>query len=634
MSELPSLNSRTWSPRNSGVGTRPLRVLHVVRQYAPAVGGLENFVACLAAEQRNAGLEAQVLTLNSVFHAPPAAPLPAHERLDGIPVRRLPWRGSHRYPLAPGVLSHLRDFDLVHVHGVDFFADFLAATQFLHRRPLLLSTHGGFFHTAYASRLKRLFFHTVTRWSLRRYAHVFACSEGDFSTFQVIRPNGMTLIENGVDTDKFRGAAAAGFQPVLAFVGRFSNNKRVDRLVRLVADLRERGCAVRLLVIGRDWDGNLPRLQEQVRSLGVQEAVEIHTGLSDEEIRTQLGRASFVASASEYEGFGMTLVEGLSAGLVPLASNIPSFEAIVERAGVGQMLDFTQPEAAASVAHQFIDQVAADHPRFRHAALQAASHWSWPATAERFMVQYDQIPGHQVRRLQGVDIAVMTGELLVRELDDCAARRRSVYLAFANAHTLNQVRRQPAYQNTLRHFLVVNDGVGMDIASRWRYGHTFPENLNGTDFVPRWLRESRQPLRVFLLGARPEVVVAAHARCRELFPRHDWVGHAHGYFRPEDEAALCERIRRAAPDVLLVAMGNPLQEHWIARCGPAAGAPVAIGVGALFDFWSGTAKRAPDWVRAMKLEWLYRLWREPRRMWRRYLLGNMLFLRAAWGDRQ
>lgn len=228
----------------------------------------------------------------------------------------------------------------------------------------------------------------------------------------------------------------------------------------------------------------------------------------------------------------------------------------------------------------------------------------------------------------------MTGELLVRELDDCAARRRSVYLAFANAHTLNQARRQPAYQNTLRHFLVVNDGVGMDIASRWRYGHTFPENLNGTDFVPRWLRESRQRLRVFLLGARPEVVEAAHARCRELFPHHDWVGRAHGYFRPEDEAALCERIRRAAPDVLLVAMGNPLQEHWIARCAPAAGAPVAIGVGALFDFWSGTAKRAPDWVRAMKLEWLYRLWREPRRMWRRYLLGNMLFLRAAWGDRQ
>jgi alpha-1,3-mannosyltransferase len=180
-------------------------VLHVVRQYAPAVGGLENFVACLVAEQRNAGLEAQVLTLNSVFHAPPAPPLPAQERLDGIPVRRLAWRGSHRYPLAPGVLRHLREFDLVHVHGVDFFADFLAATQFLHRRPLLLSTHGGFFHTAYASRLKRLFFHTVTRWSLRQYAHVFACSEGDFSTFQVIRPKGMTLIENGVDTEKFRG---------------------------------------------------------------------------------------------------------------------------------------------------------------------------------------------------------------------------------------------------------------------------------------------------------------------------------------------------------------------------------------------------------------------------------------------
>lgn len=614
--------------------TAPLRVLHVVRQYAPAIGGLENFVACLVAQQRAAGLDAQVLTLDSVFHTQPPQRLPAQEVVDGVPVQRVAWRGSHRYPLAPAVLKHLKGFDLVHVHGVDFFVDFLALTQPVHGRTLLLSTHGGFFHTGYASRLKKLFFHTVTRWSLRRYAHVMACSESDLVTFQAVRHRDLTLIENGVDTQKFHDAASPTYQPVLAFVGRFSSNKRVDRLVDLVAALRAQGCPARLLVIGRDWDGNLPRLQAQVQALGLQDAVEIHTGLADAQIRAQLGRASFVASASEYEGFGMTLVEGLSAGLIPLASDISSFEVIVRRGGVGQTLDFSQPAAAAQAAAASMQAAAADHARLRAAALQAAQIWSWPATAQRFLALYRQVLGQASRCLQGVNVAVLDGATLVQQLDACVAGRTPVKLAIANAHTLNLARTQPAYRAALQHFLVVNDGIGLNIASRWRYGQPFPENLNGTDFVPRWLRESRQRLRVFMLGARPEVVAAAQARCRTLFPQHDWVGQAHGYFRSEEEPALCERVRQAAPDVLLVAMGNPLQELWIDRCAPATGATVAVGVGALFDFWAGTARRAPGWVRAMKLEWLYRLWREPRRMWRRYLVGNLQFLHAAWEDRQ
>src|SRR5690349_11548212 len=129
-----------------------MRVLHVVRQFHPSIGGLESVVAGLAGEQRRNGIAAEVLTLDRLFHDPTRRRLPATDQVGDIPIRRIPFAGSRRYPLAAPVLRHLRGFDLVHVHGVDFFSDFLAATQPLHKRPLVLSTHGGFFHTSFARR--------------------------------------------------------------------------------------------------------------------------------------------------------------------------------------------------------------------------------------------------------------------------------------------------------------------------------------------------------------------------------------------------------------------------------------------------------------------------------------------------
>ena len=110
------------------------------------------------------------------------------------------------------------------------------------------------------------------------------------------------------------------------------------------------------------------------------------------------------------------------------------------------------------------------------------------------------------------------------------------------------------------------------------------------------------------------------------------MGYQHGYYGPADEETVCARIRATSPDLLLVALGNPLQEEWIARCAEKTGATVCIGVGAFFDFVAGQVPRAPLWIRQLKCEWIYRLLQEPRRLWRRYLIGNLVFLWAARGD--
>jgi len=238
------------------------------------------------------------------------------------------------------------------------------------------------------------------------------------------------------------------------------------------------------------------------------------------------------------------------------------------------------------------------------------------------------------RTLLGVDFHAVPTERAIDILDAHVRHRVPIKVAFANAHTLNTATVNTRYREVLQRFAVFNDGVGVDLACRLRFGERFPDNLNGTDFVPAYLERSNRPLRVFLLGARPQVVERAFEEARRRFPRHEWVGFRDGYFKYEDEAKLLENLRQQRIDLLLVAMGNPLQELWIDRCAGASRATVCIGVGALFDFLSGQVSRAPALVRQMRLEWAYRLVLEPGRMWRRYLVGNFTFLWNAWCDRR
>ncbi|HET7792241.1 MAG TPA: WecB/TagA/CpsF family glycosyltransferase [Rhizobacter sp.] len=173
---------------------------------------------------------------------------------------------------------------------------------------------------------------------------------------------------------------------------------------------------------------------------------------------------------------------------------------------------------------------------------------------------------------------------------------------------------------------LVNDGVGMDLAARMVHGQRFQENLNGTDFIPRLLRGSPLPLRVFLFGARPEVVQEASQAVERRFGQQV-VGACSGY--DVDDTALCASIRRARPDVVLVALGNPLQERWILDHAKDLPPALYVGVGALFDFLAQRATRAPMWVRRLRLEWLFRLAHEPGRLWKRYTVDAVRFFRIC-----
>ena len=239
------------------------------------------------------------------------------------------------------------------------------------------------------------------------------------------------------------------------------------------------------------------------------------------------------------------------------------------------------------------------------------------------------------RRIGGVDVMVATAEEAVRVLGDRLDQRIYTPVGFVNAHCVNVAADDPAYRLALADFLLLPDGIGIDLGSRLLFGTAFPENLNGTDFVPLLLRSIERPLRVALIGAAEGIVERAAAGFAIQHPRHSFLPIASGFFakgaQTEDVLA---RLRAAKADIVLVALGVPRQELFIAKHLDGRHAVLAIGVGALLDFTAGKVPRAPKLLRRLRLEWAYRLAVEPRRMWRRYVIGNPRFMLRILAERR
>ncbi len=200
-------------------------------------------------------------------------------------------------------------------------------------------------------------------------------------------------------------------------------------------------------------------------------------------------------------------------------------------------------------------------------------------------------------------------------------------VCMTNAHCANMSCRDAKYHQTLlASGLNLADGVGLRIAGKLK-GTPIRQNVNGTDLFPRlcaMLEGTGEKL--YLLGGRPKVAQCVAEWIGKHYPDTAIAGYRDGYFEPGEEASVAEAIRRSGASVLLVAMGVPHQELWIRRNLEKTGVRVAVGVGGLFDFYSGRIPRAPAWMREVGLEWSYRLLQEPGRMWKRYLIGNWTFL--------
>jgi alpha-1,3-mannosyltransferase len=603
-------------------------IVHVVRQFAPSVGGLEDVVRELSRRQVECGFAVRVITLDRMFRTQAVSGrrrLPAYESIDGIEVIRVPFWGSKRYPIAPRVLRYIRLADIVHVHGIDFFFDFLALTKPFHRRRLVVSTHGGFFHTPYASKLKSIWFRVITSASMRSYAGVAAVSSTDLARFKPIRRAGLCCIENGVNLRKLAEAGSPFPVKNMICVGRLSTNKRLDRLIAWLKEVRQLDPEWSLTIAGRAWDQGASDIRETIERLGQEQAISVLEAPTDQQIRAAMERSSIFVSASEYEGFGIAAVEGLSAGLYPVLSDIGAFRSLASATGLGLLIDFNDVTSAARAFVSAWHDVGRNYRNVRNACFEAARTYDWVAVSDRYLRLYKSVLGHSKRSILDVPIQATNKRGAFTLLERSLNRGSREIVAFGNANLLNLARRDNGVRDALQRFIILNDGIGTDIASRVLFGSKFPENLNGTDFVPYFLSRLRRGVRIFLLGARPGIAERAASVLLEQCPQHEIVGVSPGYGDIQSPELL-GKIRSLTPDLILVALGNPAQELWLARNFDATGCAVGIAVGALFDFMAGEYSRAPKWVRSARLEWVYRFALEPRRLASRYLMGNPSFL--------
>ena len=207
---------------------------------------------------------------------------------------------------------------------------------------------------------------------------------------------------------------------------------------------------------------------------------------------------------------------------------------------------------------------------------------------------------------------------------------RKILAAYVNVHGMNLAYKLPWFQQFLNNAdIIFCDGFGVKWGARL-LGLNIPHRYTPPDWIPLLCQVCTQnDFSLFLLGAQPGVADKATIRLKNQFPDLHIAGTHHGYFEknpdsPENKAVI-QRINAAKPNILIVGFGMPLQERWLMENWDRIEANVALTGGAVFDYVSGELRRPPRWMTEHNLEWLGRLMIEPRRLWRRYLIGNPLF---------
>jgi N-acetylglucosaminyldiphosphoundecaprenol N-acetyl-beta-D-mannosaminyltransferase len=228
--------------------------------------------------------------------------------------------------------------------------------------------------------------------------------------------------------------------------------------------------------------------------------------------------------------------------------------------------------------------------------------------------------------IAGIPIANLSEDETVAVIDKLISQGGSHYGAVVNAAKLVAADRDAKLKRVLLDAdLVTADGMSVVWASRL-LGDRLKERVTGIDLFEHLVEyAANRDLSVYFLGAREESVQGTVEAVKNRFPELR-IAYHNGYFAPSESRSICAAIKVSGADLLFVGMGSPRQELWIASNILLTGVRFALGVGGSFDHVSGQIGRAPRWMQRSGLEWLHRLVLEPRRLWRRYLIGNLAFI--------
>lgn len=321
-----------------------MKILHVVQHFYPCSGGVEVYLKDLCEELIKAGHTSDVACFNTCVYDP--TPLVSKETVDGITIFRFPYINLRYYKMAPQVVKLVKNYDLIHIHTIGFFSDLLVLTKPFHRKPLILTTHGAMFHTKEFTLPKQLYFYGWDRLIMKGINRTIAVSQNDYDLFSRIT-SAITLIPNGLHLKRYLGIRRNPTKNTFLTIGRIAKNKRLPLLIDLMAELKVHQPSVKLTIVGDDWMNVRKDLEAYAAQRGVAKNVHFAGRVSEKEKDRLLSETEFFISASEYEGFGISVLEAMAAGVPVIAHPIDSFRHFIAHEKSGFLIPLTDPRRAA-----------------------------------------------------------------------------------------------------------------------------------------------------------------------------------------------------------------------------------------------------------------------------------------------
>jgi alpha-1,3-mannosyltransferase len=366
-----------------------VKILSITPIFFPALGGIQQVVLELALRVREHGVHMDVAHVAAGLNH-------VTETVQGVTVHRVPLYGNRFFGWAPALRKLVQNYDLLHVHDPQLMAISANVRYTCGNMPAVLSTHGGFWHTNRGYVLKRIYERTMIRGAAGHYQRVLASSVGDYDYFKRYVDR-ISLCSNGVQVKEFNTVVQVATRNSFKWIywGRLSRHKRLDLVIDYAHHARRRGFPVDLLVCGQDCDGLMSELKAQVDRLQLGGFVRFEPFLDDAALRIELAERNVYITASEHEGFGLSVVEAMAAGLIVICRNMVPLNSFMEHGRSGWLQQFdrspTDFERLAQLLSSTPEQVAS----MSDAARQAASLHDWAVAVPRFVGHYrDALSGH------------------------------------------------------------------------------------------------------------------------------------------------------------------------------------------------------------------------------------------------
>lgn len=367
-----------------------MKILHVCPNFYPVHGGIENFVFNLSKNLVKDGYGVTVVTSNKVPGS--KRQLPSEKIKDGIKIRRFGFKKFSRYNTSVAALKYIlnENFDILHIHGIGFFSDAIPLIKFLGKGKVVLSTHGGIFHTKKMKMIKNIYFNTMGRIAGRFSDKIIAVSEHDKKFMEsVVDKKKIVVVKNGINWKKVGKIKRDGNGKTLVYFGRLASNKRVDKLLYLVKNLKISIPDVRLFVVGADW-GVKRELADLVKDLAINKNVIFVGELDDKKLYKILSKSDIFLLASEYEGFGISVIEAMAAGLPVVVNNIETLRELVQNGKNGYIVDFNDVHQASRVTLRLLKSRQV-REKIGKSARSYSKRFDWNIVAKNVEKIYEQL---------------------------------------------------------------------------------------------------------------------------------------------------------------------------------------------------------------------------------------------------